>query len=253
MVSSYNLRSRGRKQDVATSTRSYIVNGLPCKIPNVILQRGWNPCSLLTAHFRETEFEVKQSTIVAAGLGVYTKRNITAGKRVLEYKGQFLQENQNRSFHNNINTCTRNSEENKKTITTSENDSESDKSDSASASADASEESNDDTGNDETHGQHKYCFELVLGDPVCLCAIMPSEILSCNDDFLRPENVSIAGRINDLDYDFKRKRYRPKQSRKNNLEWEITDTQQVFLVSTRSIKKGEELGVDYGSGYWKRK
>jgi hypothetical protein len=249
MVSSYNLRSRARKHNTATATRSYIVNGLQTKIPNVILKRGWNPCSLLTAQVRESEFEVKASSIPAAGLGVFTKRNIPKGKRVLEYKGQFLHENSNSSLMDKSNS-------NIAATATAElvqcNDDSDDDAVIVDDDTDDEDENENESGDNMAHGEHKYCFELSAGDPVCLCAIMPSEPLKTNDDFLHPKNVSIAGRVNDLDYDFKRRRYRPKRLRKNNLDWLVTDNQQVFLVSMRSIKKGEELGIDYGSGYWKR-
>lgn len=223
MVSSYNLRSRVRKH---ASSRSFIVDGQKAKVPTSVLQRGWDPCSLLRAHVAEKDFEVKQSSVPGAGLGVFSKRNIAKGKRVLEYKGQFL--HVNRNFDANAT-----------------------ESDAADASTDANDSIENET---DAHAEHKYCFELEGLEDVCLCAILPSAKLKTNEDFQNPQDVSIAGRVNDLDFDFKRKRYRKHYSNlcKNNLDWEITANQQVFLVSTKAIHKGEELGICYGTAYWKR-
>lgn len=231
MVSSYNLRSRVRKH---ASSRSFIVDGQKAKVPDSVLRRGWDPCSLLRAHVPEKEFEVKQSSVPGAGLGVFSKRNIAKGKRVLEYKGQFL--------HVNSNSDT--------TLTDLAKVTE------PGSAKEASSDSNNSIENEnDAHAEHKYCFELEGLEDVCLCAILPSAKLKTNEDFQNPQDVSIAGRVNDLDFDFKRKRYRKHYrglSCKNNLDWEITPNQQVFLVSTKAIHKGEELGICYGTGYWKR-
>lgn len=250
MVNHYNFRKRTSGSSSSSCAKTFLRNGRVQKIPSTILNAGWHPCHLKDPHIALHYLKLAPSLIPGAGTGVFAGRDIPAGRRVLEYDGQYL------PYYPDLNDETDDDEEedDKKDSKDSKKDkNKSDCVDSCDVKTDKTDKADKaDKKNRAYHGHdhHKYCFDVAKN--ICLSAIISPTITK--EDYKNPKKISMAGYVNDLDYMYNKKRYQTCRYRmKNNLAWEITDAKQVFLVSTCFIPKGSELGVKYGKDYWKER